>query len=259
MQTTNTQSSTSKQFLITKLPNLLISSLSYCLLIGFLLLVIPPVAVAETMQSSSFRIRLGNFNMTGGSKGSSSYSLTDTVGQTAAGLFSSSGYAVLAGFQYIYTLYPFSFSISDLSIDFGSLTPNSFSSGSNTLTVSAPGQGYTVTTYEINRLNSGSNYIADTQCDVSCNESTAGVWTSTSALGFGYNMNGNDVPATFIGSTYFRPFPDFSQSESPAAVMTSSAAGRNRTATVTYRVNIGGSQAAGNYVTQIVFIATPVY
>lgn len=234
------------------------SRFTFPLALIVLLLMYSP-ALAETMESSNFRIRLGNFNMTSGLKSSSSYSLTDTVGQTAAGLFTSSGYAVLAGFQYIYTLFPFSFTISDLSIDFGTLTPNAFSTGSNVLTVSAPGQGYTVTTYEINRLNSGSNYIADTQCDVSCDETTAGVWTSTSTLGFGYNMNGNDVPATFTNNTYFRPFPDYSAAESPATVMSSVVSGLNRAATATYKVNVGGSQAAGNYVTQIIYIATPVY
>lgn len=234
------------------------SRFTFPLALIVLLLMYSP-ALAETMESSNFRIRLGNFNMTSGLKSSSSYSLTDTVGQTAAGLFTSSGYAVLAGFQYIYTLFPFSFTISDLSIDFGTLTPNAFSTGSNVLTVSAPGQGYTVTTYEINRLNSGSNYIADTQCDVSCDETTAGVWTSTSTLGFGYNMSGNDVPATFTNNTYFRPFPDYSAAESPATVMSSAVSGLNRAATATYKVNVGGSQAAGNYVTQIIYIATPVY
>lgn len=229
------------------------------LLIVFCLLLPPATAYAETMESSNFRIRLGNFNMTSGTKNSSSYSLTDTVGQTAAGLFLSSGYAVLAGFQYVYTLYPFSFAISSLSIDFGTLVPNTFSTRSNTLTVSAPGQGYAVTAHEINRLKNGSNYIEDTQCNVSCDETNAGIWTSASAYGFGYNMSGDDIPVTFVNNSYFRPFPDLSFAESPAIVMSSSTAGKSRQATATYQVSIGNSQAAGNYTTQIVYLATPVY
>lgn len=217
-------------------------------------------AQAETMESNSFRIRMGNFNITSGLKSSTSYSLTDTVGQTAAGLFTSSGYALLAGFQYMYTLYNFSFVVSTPLISLGTLIPNTFASGSNTLTVSAPGQGYSVTAYEINRLTSGSNYIDDTTCDSGpCTESTAQVWTNTNSLGFGYNMAGNDIPATFANNTYFRPFPDLSLGDSPATVMSSTSAGQNRVATVTYKANIGGAQAAGNYVTQIIYIATPVY
>lgn len=228
-----------------------------CLLLIFLAL---SPAHAETMESSNYRIRMGNFNMTSGTKSSASYSLTDTVGQTAAGLFTSAGYSVKAGFQYIYTLYPFSFTISDLLVDLGTLTPSSFSSDSNTLTVSAPGQGYSVTTYEINRLKSASNYIPDTTCNAgTCTETSAEVWTSTAAYGFGYNASGDDVAADFTDSTYFRPFPDDSAAENPATVMTRSSAGRDRATTITYKANIDGTQAAGNYTTGIIYIATPVY
>lgn len=232
-----------------------------CLLFVILDFGFPRHVRGETMESSNYRIRMGNFNMTSGVKTSASYSLTDTVGQTAAGLFTSAGYSVKAGFQYIYTLYDFSFTISKLTIDLGTLTPNSFATDSHTLTVSAPGQGYSVTAYETAKLkNANSDSIPDTSCDSgTCDESTAGVWTSTAATGFGYNMTGDDIPATFTDSTYFRPFPDFSLAETPATVMTTSIAGRDRTATVTYQANISPTQAAGDYETSIIYIATPVY
>lgn len=217
-------------------------------------------ALAENLESSNYRIRLGNFNMTSGTKTSTSYTLTDTVGQTAAGLFTSSGYSVKAGFQYLYTLYPFSFTISDLTIDLGTLTPNSFSTDSHTLTVSAPGQGYSVTTYELNRLKNAGNFIPDTGCNSgTCTQSSAGVWDSTSAYGFGYNAAGDDVTSDFVDATYFRPFPDLSLGDSPQAVMTTASAGEGRSATITYQANISSTQAAGNYTTQIIYLATPVY
>lgn len=227
--------------------------------LGLSLLMASPV-LAESLVSPSYQIRLGNFNMTSGTKSSSSYSLTDTVGQTAAGAFSSSGYALLSGFQYIYSLYPFSFSISDLSVDFGALNLGSFATSSHNLVVSTPRLGYSVTAYEVERLKSGTNYISDTTCDSgTCTETTAGVWSNTSIYGFGYNMTGSDIPATFTDSTYFRPFPDLSLGDSPAVVMSSTVPGEGRTATVTYKVNISASQAAGDYSTQIVYIATPTY
>lgn len=241
-----------------KVLNLIIGACLSFVIFNFEFIITP--ALAETLQSSSYKIRMGNFNITSGLKSSASYSLTDTVGQTAAGLYSSSGYSVKAGFQYIYTLYPFSFSIDDLTIDLATLTPNTLNTDSNILTVSAPGQGYTVSTYEVNRLKSGSNYIADTGCNSgTCTQSTAGVWTSTSALGFGYNATGDDIDSDFANSTYFRPFPDLSLGDSPEIVLTSSSAGQDRTSTITYQANIGGSQAAGDYSTQIIYIATPVY
>lgn len=223
--------------------------------------VIAPLVRAETLTSPNYKIRLGNFNMTSGTKSSTSYNLTDTVGQIAAHFFSSSGYHVKAGFQYIYTLYNFSFAISSLALDLGTLTSNTFSTASNTLTVTAPGQGYSVSALQTRKLtNISGNTIQDTTCDSgTCTETSAGVWTTATGNGFGYNVNGNDVAPDFIGSTYFRPFPDLSLSEPAATIMTSAAAGKNRTANITYKVSPPGSQASGVYTTQIIYIATPVY
>ncbi|PIW08732.1 hypothetical protein COW38_00110, partial [Candidatus Collierbacteria bacterium CG17_big_fil_post_rev_8_21_14_2_50_45_7] len=80
-----------------------------------------PVHAQTSLDSPNYKIRLGNFNMTSGTKSSASYNLTDTVGQIAAEFFTGSGYHVKAGFQYIYTLYDFSFSLSSLAIDLGTL------------------------------------------------------------------------------------------------------------------------------------------
>lgn len=230
---------------------------------GFLIsnFVFPPRVVAETMNSSNYTIRTGNFNITSGLKSSSSYSLTDTVGQTVAEYFSGTGYHVKAGFQYLYTLYNFSFSISDTSMLL-TLTPNTFSTDSHTLTVTAPGQGYTVSAYETSKLtlSGGVDTIPDTTCDSgTCTETSADVWTTATNNGFGYNADGNDVASDFLGTSYFRPFPDFSLGESPATVMTTTQAGKNRTATITYKLSPSGSQAAGTYLTDIIYIATPTY
>lgn len=236
--------------------------IGYCLLlVGYCLLIIPPKAQAETLTSPNYIIRLGNFNMTSGFKSSASYNLTDTVGQTAASFFSSAGYHVKAGFQYIYTLYDFSFSISSLAINLGNLNPNTFSSATHTLTVSAPGQGYSVSVFETGKLeNATSDTVPDTTCDGgTCTETSAGIWTTPTNNGFGYNLTGNDISPDFLSSSYFRPFPDDSLGELPATIMTTSAAGKNRVATVNYKLSSSPTQAAGTYHTQIVYIATPVY
>lgn len=224
-------------------------------------LLFSPIAFAETMNSNNYTIRTGNFNITSGLKSSASYSLTDTVGQTVAEYFSSTGYHVKAGFQYLYTLYNFSFAISDLAMSL-SLTPNTFSTDSHTLTVTAPGQGYSVSVYETAKLtkSGGSDTIPDTACDSGpCTETSATVWTTPTNNGFGYNLTGNDISSDFINNTYFRPFPDFSLGENPATVMSTTQAGKNRTATVTYKVSPSGSQASGIYMTNIIYIATPTY
>lgn len=215
----------------------------------------------ETMNSNNYTIRTGNFNITSGLKSSSSYSLTDTVGQTVANYFSGTGYHVKAGFQYLYTLYNFSFSISDLSINL-TLTPNTFSTDSHDLIVTAPGQGYSVSVYETEKLklSGGLDTIPDTTCDSGpCTETSAEPWTTPTNNGFGYNLTGSDISSDFVSSSYFRPFPDFSLGETPAIIMSSVEAGKNRTATVTYKLSPSGSQASGTYSTNIIYIATPTY
>lgn len=227
-----------------------------------ILLIFAKPAHAETLESTNYKIRLGNFNMTSGVKSSSNYHLTDTVGQIAAEFFASSGYHVKAGFQYIYTLYNFSFSLSSLAIDLGTLSPNTFATASHTITVSTPGQGYSVTTFETSKLTKvgGSATIPDTTCDAgTCTETSATPWITATNNGFGYNVTGDDHATDFVSATYFRPFPDNSMSETPAPIMTSSVAGKNRVGTVNYQVSPSSGQAGGTYQTQVIYIATPVY
>lgn len=235
---------------------------SFLVLIIILLSTWTPKVLAQTsLDSPNYSIRLGNFNMTSGSKSSTSYNLTDTVGQISAEFFSSAGYHVKAGFQYIYTLYDFSFTISSLAVDFGNLSSDTFSTANHTLSVTAPGQGYNITAHETTRLtNSTGDTIPDTTCDSgTCTDTAAGVWTTPTNNGFGYNLTGDDIAVDFASSSYFRPFPDFSLGDSPAIIMSSSQAGKNRTSTITYKISPSATQAGGNYSTQIVYIATPVY
>ena len=219
---------------------------------------------AIPMDSSRFKIESANVEIAGGNKSSSSYKLADTVGQLAAGQYSSSGYVVKAGFQYLHSIIPFRFSVSDVNIALGTLVPSTPSTATTNLSVYFGGAGqYQVTAIEEGPLKTQSlNAISDTSCDGganTCNESLAKVWSSSSAYGFGYGMSGNDIPADFIDGTYFRPFPDRTSAESPATVMTSINVGKNRSSTVTFKTNISSIQPAGSYQTVINFVATPSY
>lgn len=236
------------------------TALFFSLLFSVLAAAVP--AGADNMSSSSYEVQFGNFNITSGTKTSASYQVTDTVGQTAPGQYGETGYVVKAGFQYMYTLGQFSFIISDILINLGELTPSAFSTGSTVLTVSAKGAGgYTVSAYESYplRLNTGSASIPDTTCDSGCTEVVATTWTDASNDGLGYNMSGNDIPAAFVNTSYFKQFADFSSDEPAQTIMSSSAAGTNRQATVTFKATVNGTQAAGDYSNHIVFIATPGY
>jgi len=217
---------------------------------------------AINMDSANYQIQFGNVNIGAKDLSSSSYNLGTTLGQTAAQSFSSAGYYVLAGFQYIHTIIPFRFSISNTSINLGSLSPGVGSTAPTTLTVSFGAAGeYQVTAIEEGKLRtlSGGATIADTACDSACTITSASPWVSSSTYGFGYNMTGQDIPADFTNSTYYRPFADRSLGNSPAVVMTSPNVGTNRQSTMTFKANVSGLQASGQYQTVINFVATPTY
>ncbi|MDP2672134.1 MAG: hypothetical protein Q8O68_01335, partial [Candidatus Daviesbacteria bacterium] len=216
----------------------------------------------ERIESPNYRIVFPNLNSGAGIPTSTNYNLNSTIGQTAAGLFSSSGYRVKAGFQYINSIIPFSFSISDIQKNFGTLTPDTPSTSSSTIIVSAGGAGgYSIKAHENNPLKTRDqlNTIIDTLCDTTCSEAVAASWTSSTKYGFGFNMNGNDVPADFTTTDYFRQFADRSTAESPAVIMSSVNVGTSRTAVITYKVNVSSVQPAGTYQNIITFTAIPSY
>ncbi|MDO8741869.1 MAG: hypothetical protein Q7J11_01860, partial [Candidatus Roizmanbacteria bacterium] len=228
----------------------------------YFILYTPVLAVA--MDSSRFKIESANVEVAGGNKSSNSYKLVDTIGQLAAGQYSSNGYVVKAGFQYLHSAIPFRFSISNINTVLGTLAPNTPSTATTNLFVYFGGAGqYQVTAIEEGPLKTQSgNTVPDTICDGggnTCSESLAKIWTSPSAYGFGYSTSNNDILADFIDSTYYRPFPDQTAAESPATVMTSANVGKNRQSTVTFKTNISSVQPAGSYQTVINFVATPSY
>ncbi len=237
-----------------------------------LLLLTPPTVLAQHFESDSYVIDWGNFNITSGRKTSTNYRLTDTVGQNTPGRFTNNGFIVKSGFQYIHDLlYTFSFSLSDLSVDFGTLTPNIGTTQTNTITISSPaGHGYQILVQENHPLwIDASSFIPDTTCDASdCSQTTSGVWTNNSTFGFGFNaigINSSGV-ATGVGtsdyfpdSSYYRQFADTSSNETAQTIMSNDSPTRSHQARVSYKVNINNLQAAGSYQNAITFIAVPKY
>lgn len=230
------------------------------------------IVFGQHFESPSYIIDWGNFNITSGRKTSTNYRLTDTVGQNAPGRFTNSGYMVKSGFQYIYdTFYKLSFSIDDLSIDFGSIVPSIGSTQSNIITISSPaGHGYQIMTSENHPLQIDSaSQIPDTTCDSgTCSESTSGVWINSSTYGFGFNAIGinssgvtTDVGTSnyFTDNTYYRQFANTAASEIPQIIMSEDLPVRDHRARVTYKVNISPLQASGNYQNSLTFIAVPKY
>ncbi len=234
-------------------------------ILSFIFTVLIGNAYAQTMSNEDYIIWMGNLNMAAGAKSGSGYKLTDTVGQTAFGLYSKTGvnYKVRAGFQYIYSIIPFTFTISDTNIDFGSLIATNPVERTNTLTISnGSASGYQVTASENHALLSPGigKTIPDTACDDGlCTPSNATEWSNSLTYGFGYrcdNLSGTDCPTDFSSSNYYRPFD---ASPSAKVVMSGTNVGRTKQAQITYKVNISGTQEAGVYTNVITYIATPTF
>jgi hypothetical protein len=228
----------------------------------FLLLNLKLVS-AQTMTNDDYILKMGNFNMAAGKPTGSGYELSYTAGQTAPGLYSGLNYKVRAGFQYIYTLIPFTFTISNTNIDFGTLTATNPVTRTNTLTISnGSANGYQVTASENHALliPAYGQTIPDTTCDNGlCTPSSSAEWSSSLAYGFGYrcdNVSGTDCATGFTTPNYYKPFV---ASPSAEIVMTGANVGRNKQCQITYKVNVSGTQAAGTYTNTIMYIATPTF
>lgn len=243
-------------------------------LLFLFLFLFSPTCSAQNFVSPSFHIDWGNFNMTSGKKNSSNYQITDTVGQNAPGQFNSEGFVVKSGFQYIYdSMYRFSFTISKLNINFGTITPGIGSTDTNIITITSPGlSGYQILVSQNHPLQiNASKKIPNTRCDNStCTSELSSLWVNNSTYGFGFNAIGiNESGVTtnigtssyFTNNTFFRPFADKSAlpQETSAIIMSEDGPVQKHSARITYKVNIASNQTAGNYQNAITFIAVPKY
>ena len=155
----------------------------------FILSTAPSAHAQASMKNSSYIIRMGNFNSAGGKSSGASGSLNITVGQISPGLYTGQNFKLKAGFQYYPSGTPFSLTISNTSIDFGTLEPTNPVSRSNILTVSNQSAGgYVVSAIEDQELKAKEGvFIPDTTCDNgTCSEQTAGKWSGSLVYGFGY-------------------------------------------------------------------------
>src|SRR4030042_2970006 len=119
----------------------------------FILTFSSPAVQATNVSSDNYEILMGNTNMGAGLPSSDTYKLGLTGGQIAPGLYTATGSLVKAGFWYIKSRIPFAFTISDLTIEFGTLTAGTPTTAQNKLSVSAGGAGgYQVTTADSETL-----------------------------------------------------------------------------------------------------------
>lgn len=237
---------------------LLLNSALFCLFLA------RTISAQTSMSNGSYIIRFPNLNSFAGKPSNAQYSLGITGGQTAPGLYSGQNYKVRAGFQYIKSIIPFSFSITGIFIDFGPITPGTPITRTNNLTISnGSANGYTVLASENHPLMADSTGVSipDTTCDSgTCTESIASAWSNLTTFGFGYrcdNVTGSDCQSGFGPVANYRQFSASNSGEIAKPVMRGVNVGRNIQSQITYKVNVSSSQPTGSYQNVITFIAVP--
>jgi len=229
-------------------------------------------AYATNMSNAFYFLQMGNLNSFASRKSGSGYILQDTGGQIAPGLYSASGvnYQVKAGFQYVPRgaraggVAGFAFAVSSQIIDFGKLTPSNPLTRTQTLTITnGSAYGYRVTIAENHQMlvaNSGAR-IPDTSCDNgSCTPTTAALWTNPLTYGLGYRCdNVSGTPCVFTTSNYYTQLANNEFGQIPQNILAGTNVVSNNQATITYKVNISGSQPPGDYANIVTYVATPTF
>ena len=239
--------------------------------INFIFL-LPTSALAQKMTSPNYELIKPNLNFGGAYVSGSDKKLGFTGGQLGPGPYESSGFQLWAGFWYIKKIIPFTFTVSNNVIEFGSLTTNTPKIEKTTITVSTGSAGgYQVTAQENHSMmsyGSGAKIKDVTGDNNDISETTAGDWLLDTTDGLGYSLSGDDVPTPFPTRnpavtpvlTKYKQFSDLSNlTKSPQVIMSSSSVGENRTLDVFYKINISAFQEAGRYQNVITYIATPTY
>src|SRR5690554_1532883 len=87
--------------------------------LAILILSLASSVSGQTMRNNEYILKWGNFNSFSGRASDGDTNITFTGGQTAIGLYSGDNFKVRSGFQYVYSIIPFTFSISSTTINFG--------------------------------------------------------------------------------------------------------------------------------------------
>lgn len=107
--------------------------------------------------------------------------------------------------------------------------------------------------------NTGST-IDNTGCDVahlSCTSTLARRWQSSGAYGFGYRVEGNDIPFDFHDRTHYRPFPLISNNDEPLVLLNKNNISGTRQFQLFLKLNFPPSFQESTYTGDLSIIALP--
>ncbi len=214
---------------------------SLCKILIISIVVFPSLVVA--MTSENYEISQDSINFSGSdSSTSTNYKLDDTMGEVGTGFMHSASYFTGIGYRRMLVVEPsISFTISDNSLNLGTLDVNSVSSASHSFTVTANAtQGYGVKAYEDGDLRTAGGNTID---DVADGAVTAG------SEEYGIGTSGTDG----LFNTTDGAITD------GMTLATSSTPVTAQETTVNYKVAIDGSTADGSYQHIIYYVISGIF
>ena len=203
------------------------------------LFILSTPVIAQNISPELYRFKFTNLNSISGAPFASSSAIINNLINKKNFSLNLDHY-LKPGFSYIFTITPFIFTISDISINFNTLAPNTPSIQTNKLTISQN----TIGGYSIALL--ANQPLTMKNSSITIPDIHPNIWKNNSTYGFGYSIADNN---------YFNPFPY----TSPQTIISSNNLNSTETTQVTYKVNISNSQSIGDYENIINFIATPIY
>lgn len=156
----------------------------------------------------------------------------------------------------------FSIKLSQGIVDYGILSSTNPIIRTSEISLTTPLHGSQIISYEDHPLLSSLNdSLQNTSCDNgSCTSETAAVWNNALTYGFGYRCDSKQITvcdSQFSSPNYFKQFSDNAKSQSPEQLLFDNESASNLKATVTYKVNISGTQKVEGYYNSISFLEIP--
>lgn len=120
--------------------------------------------------------------------------------------------------------------------------------------------GYQVFLWQDSLLTSISgDTVNNTECNTNdtCSYMTASLWRDTGSYGYGYRMDGLDIPHDFHKPAYFRSFPVRAEEHPAVRIMNNFQLMETRQSTITFKLNPPPSVQNATYQNTVTILAFP--
>jgi hypothetical protein len=241
----------SKKLFFTESSNIF-SPITICLFAYSLICLFPPLAAGDTVSNGNYSIDVNNIDT---NPQPTTHPLQILGTQTKNEFTTGPNYTIHTSND------SFSVRTSQDTIDYGILSSTNPVIRTSLLSFSSPPSGAEILTYEDHPLFfTPNNFIQNTTCDNgACSPTTASSWINTLTYGFGYRCDSSEEKVCdqqFSTSNYFKQYPSSSQNQNLVPILLSNDKPTAK-ATITYKVNISGTQKSGNYYNSITYLAIP--